>query len=105
MQKDDRLKFCDLPLHSARRPVEFFCQSLNGDAVDQTALYDGAIALRVNVLIDDPRHGAVGVLNHRTRPVPPQVGQTFEGVLLLRVTVERRFLGAGAVCVFCFFLR
>lgn len=105
MQKYDRLELGYFPLHSTRRAVKLFSESLNGDAVDQTALYNGAISLGVDVLVDDPRHGAVGVLNHRTRPVPPHVGQILDGVELLRVTEDRRcFCGFGASSFF-FFLR
>jgi hypothetical protein len=105
MQKYDRLELRDLPLHSAGRPVELFSQSLDGYAVNKTALYDGTVALGVDVLVDDPRHAAVGVLDHRTRPVPPHVGQILDGVELLRVTEDRRcFCGFGASSFF-FFLR
>jgi hypothetical protein len=77
MQKYDRLELRDLPLHGARRPVKFFSQPLDGYAVNKAALYDGTVSLRVNVLVDDTRHGAVGVLDHFlsfTRPEPLQVG-------------------------------
>lgn len=45
MQKYDRLELGYFPLHSTRRAVKLFSESLNGDAVDQTALYDGAVSL------------------------------------------------------------
>ena len=62
MQKYDCLQFRDSPLHSARGPVELFSQPFNGDAVDQTALDDSAVALGMDVLVNDRRHVCVRVL-------------------------------------------
>ena len=92
MQKYGCLKFCDRPLHSARRTVKLFGKSLNRNAVYKAALYNGPVAFGMNVLVDDQGHAAVGVFDHFTRPVPPHLGQIFEGVLLLRV-IELRRLG------------
>lgn len=97
MQKYDRLELCHPPLHSTRGAVKLFSQSLNGNAVNKTALYNGAVPFRVNVLVDDARHTAVCVFDHAfTRPVPPQVGHGLVvGMLFVRV-IDVRFLGVAA---------
>ena len=62
MQKYGLLKFRDLPLHSARGPVELFGKPFDGYAVNEAALDNGAVTLGVDVFCNNERDAAVGVL-------------------------------------------